>query len=631
MRLNVGPDPGLLPAGQDPENHLGLPLIRHTAGDQKRLWGSFRGVLDKRNSRLVLPFAGFTGGLIAGDSWISRQVSTDPSQLDTSRTISDVSTYSLVGTAAGAYVLGALTRNDHLRETGLLGGEAALNAAGSAYLLKAITQRPRPEANGNSNFFQGGHSFPSEHSAIAWSIASVLAHEYPGPLTKAFAYGLASAVTVNRVMAKQHFASDVWVGSILGWYIGRQVYRAHHDVELGGAPWGSAARIVSDRVRNPANMASPYVPLDSWVYPALQRLATQNYVQSAYLGMRPWTRMQCAQMVQEAQSDARYQSGESREAAEIIRRLQGEFADEIPRLEGAAPNTGLGLESVYTRVTGISGSPLRDGYHFGQTITNDFGRPYGKGMNAVMGLSGRAVAGPFAFYARGEYQQAGSVDPLSQNALNQIAIADFRLLNLSRAPSGYSIYTGPYDRFQLLEGTVSLAVKNLQFSFGKQSLWLGPGGSGALLFSNNAEPFTMLRVDAVSPYQVPLLSRIFGPVRSEYFIGQLAGHDWIYQPPTLYGPATGRQPFIHGAKTSFKPTQNLEFGFGFAAMFGGPGLPVTWPWFLKTFYSHKADLAQNPGKRFSSFDFTYRIPKLRNWLTAYVDSLVVDEVSVIGS
>jgi len=66
-------------------------------------------------------------------------------------------------------------------------------------------------------------------------------------------------------------------------------------------------------------------------------------------------------------------------------------------------------------------------------------------------------------------------------------------------------------------------------------------------------------------------------------------------------------------------------------MFGGSGLPVTFSEFLKSYYSHKANLAQNPAKRFSAADFSYRIPGLRKWLTVYGDSLVVDEVSPIGS
>src|SRR5205085_41280 len=112
---------------------------------------------------------------------------------------------------------------------------------------------------------------------------------------------------------------------------------------------------------------------------------------------RPWTRMQCAQMVQEAENDTRYESGENLAAMQVIRSLDDEFTEELQRLEGTAPNAGIALESVYSRVTGISGSPLRDGYHFGQTVIDDFGRPYGNGLNSIMGTSARAVAGPFAF------------------------------------------------------------------------------------------------------------------------------------------------------------------------------------------------------------------------------------------
>ena len=69
----------------------------------------------------------------------------------------------------------------------------------------------------------------------------------------------------------------------------------------------------------------------------------------------------------------------------------------------------------------------------------------------------------------------------------------------------------------------------------------------------------------------------------------------------------------------------------FTAQFGGPGLPVTWHNFARTFFVHKASLAGNPGKRLSAFDLNYRIPGLRNWVSVYCDSLVIDEYSPIGS
>jgi len=43
----------------------------------------------------------------------------------------------------------------------------------------------------------------------------VIAHEYPGPLTKLLVYGLAATVDFSRVRARQHFPSDVFVGSVI--------------------------------------------------------------------------------------------------------------------------------------------------------------------------------------------------------------------------------------------------------------------------------------------------------------------------------------------------------------------------------------------------------------------------------
>jgi hypothetical protein len=99
----------------------------------------------------------------------------------------------------------------------------------------------------------------------------------------------------------------------------------------------------------------------------------------------------------------------------------------------------------------------------------------------------------------------------------------------------------------------------------------------------------------------------------------------------MVGPSISPQPFIHGEKISFQPSPNLEFGMGITAMFGGPGLPVTFGNFFRTYYIHSPNPTNNPGKRISSADFTYRVPGLRNWLTFYLDSLVVDEISPIGS
>jgi hypothetical protein len=621
---------GWLQPGQDPDNRLVSPFLKHIVSDQKQFWTTpahFR----TKDLKWILPAAGITSAFIASDSWWAKQV--NPSHMQTSLHISDYGTYSLIGLGGASFLFGHATHNDHLQEAGLLSAEAAINGTGVTYLFKEVTQRQRPlEGNHNGDFFKGGASFTSEHSAIAWSIASVWAHEYPGWLSQTAAYGLASAITITRVTAQQHFPSDVVVGSALGWYFGRQVYRSHHDPEAGGAPWGNIFEQKNDAPRNPNYMASPYVPIDSWIYPSLERLIALGYMRSNMIGMRPWTRMACARMLEDAGDRLQNDDVEAGEAGKIYKTLTNEFAPEITRLDGG-PNVGARVDSIYTRVMGVSGTPLRDGYNFGQTIVNDYGRPYWTGVNNVTGVTADAEAGPLAFSFQGEYQHASAMPSDSPQALAAIGAANFT----PPLPNG----TATVNQFRLLNSAVLLNINNLQFSFGEQTQWMGPGEAGSLLMSNNAAPFPAFKIDDVVPHEIPGLSKILGPVRAEFFIGQLSGHQWEFCAastcqsypgyPNVVGPNISPQPFIHGEKISFQPTPNLEIGMGVTAMFGGPGLPVTFGNYFRTYYAHSPTAVNNPGKRISAADLSYRVPGLRNWLTFYLDSLVVDEVSPIGS
>jgi hypothetical protein len=90
---------------------------------------------------------------------------------------------------------------------------------------------------------------------------------------------------------------------------------------------------------------------------------------------------------------------------------------------------------------------------------------------------------------------------------------------------------------------------------------------------------------------------------------------------------------VNHAKFSFKPTQNLEFGFSLRTIWGGPGFPITAQTFLRTLDIFRLPIPgapKDPGDGDSGFDFRYRIPGLRDWLTLYADSMSDDEFSPIA-
>ncbi|HEU5408473.1 MAG TPA: capsule assembly Wzi family protein [Nitrospira sp.] len=537
--------------------------------------------------------------------------------------LSDAGLAGALGTAGTFYVFGRTTGNPHPRETGLLSAQAAINSLLVSSAVQGITRRARPDSLHGGDFFAGGSSFPSDHAVLSWSIASVVAHEYPGWATKLLAYGTASTVSLSRVGARKHFPSDVLIGSTLGFLIGSETYRRHHDVELPGSNIGDFKPVV-EKIPNPMHQGTTYVPLDSWVYPGYDRLAALGYAPSGAQNLRPWTRLEFARLLKEA---AVTDPLESEEVKWLYRDLQREFENDSRILDGKS-NLGLALDSVYTRIDTISGNPLTDGFHFGQTIVDDYGRPYQRGFNPIFGVATHAEAGPFAFYVRGEYQHTPYAPALPDAVRMDTAAAD----GLPVAPAA------PFNevnRFRLLESYVALNLTGWQLSFGKQSLWWGPSPAEDLNFSNNAEPITMLRLTRVSPFALPSLMKLLGPIQTDTFLGQLDGYHFLRLGPAFELTGSNEhhidpQPYVWGYKLTLQPTRNLQVGFSFTSVFAGLGRPLTFDTWFHTLSSRGNAQATEPGDRRTGFDFSYRIPGLRKWLILYSGSVSEDEPNPIA-
>src|SRR6266571_2771863 len=205
-------------------------LVGRFAGDQQEIWTS-PARLRLSDTQWLVPLSGITAGLFVTDRDYSKHLSQNPTTIRHYKTLSNAGVGALIGGAGGMWVLGHVKHNEHWSETGFLAGEAAVNSLVAVEGLKHSLRRERPyQGDGSGPFFQsGGTSFPSEHAAAAWSVAGVIAHEYPGPLTKIMAYGLASLVSVSRVRAHQHFPSDVLVGSVIGNLVAQDIYSRHQD------------------------------------------------------------------------------------------------------------------------------------------------------------------------------------------------------------------------------------------------------------------------------------------------------------------------------------------------------------------------------------------------------------------
>jgi hypothetical protein len=373
-------------------------------------------------------------------------------------------------------------------------------------------------------------------------------------------------------------------------------------------------------------VGSAYVPMDSWMYAALDRLQALGYADTAYLGLRPWTRLSMAHMLERSAERIESDSGND-EARAIYSALMRELEPDIDRAEGSQ-HVHAQLDSVYQIFRGIEGTPLRDSFHLGESLVDDYGRPYESGFNNYSGFSGRAEAGRLSLFFRGEIQHAPSAPGYSP-ALASYLADTLDLVPLVQDPVQDTIPEGPIaeaNDARVMEANLSYHLLGHEVSLGKSDHWLGPDAGAAMLWSNNAEDIYDFEIDRVEPLRVPLLSRLIGPLRYDFFVGSLKGHTYP------------NDPWVHMEKISFKPTRNLEFGFDRLTIWGGKGHePVTLHTFLHSFFSFQNVTpavkysTEDPGARFGTFDFSYRLPFLRRWVTLYTDSLVHDDVSPVSA
>jgi len=237
-----------------PSPSLEKDFFKNILRDQKAIWTAPLHV-HSRDARFLMPLAVGTAALIATDQQTGDEIAESNRPLNASRFVSyGGSIYGVAAVAGAFYLVGRAEHNTRARETGVLGAEALIDSTIVSTAVKGISQRTRPTGGvSRSDFFDGGTSFPSGHSIEAWSLATVIAHEYHDRLAvQIAAYGVASAVSISRFTGRNHYLSDVLVGSALGYGIGRYVYHGHHRRDATTAGGGDEEEDLSRSKRLPA-------------------------------------------------------------------------------------------------------------------------------------------------------------------------------------------------------------------------------------------------------------------------------------------------------------------------------------------------------------------------------------------
>ena len=120
------------------------------------------------------------------------------------------------------------------------GGLSFVMTAGITQILKHTIHERRPDGTDN-------HAFPSGHSAIVFSGATVLHKEYGklSPWISVAGYGIATFTAVDRVIRHRHKWHDVAIGAAigvasteLGYYLGDKITGERSRFSVAPTPNG---------------------------------------------------------------------------------------------------------------------------------------------------------------------------------------------------------------------------------------------------------------------------------------------------------------------------------------------------------------------------------------------------------
>lgn len=132
----------------------------------------------------------------------------------------------------GGYLVTSLMGRDEGRAMWVDAGMGTILARATAFTVQAATGRAGPKDDrGTHDFrpFSGQDGFPSGHASQAFAMASAISMHSDQAWVGGVAYGLAGLVGLARLETRDHYASDVVAGALVGTTFGRAVVKINRD------------------------------------------------------------------------------------------------------------------------------------------------------------------------------------------------------------------------------------------------------------------------------------------------------------------------------------------------------------------------------------------------------------------
>ena len=323
--------------------------------------------------------------------------------------------------------------------------------------------------------------------------------------------------------------------------------------------------------------AATYVPLDDDAYGMLARLEAEGVIESGLTSTKPLSRKEMARLAVEAERNSQ---GKSEFVRSMARHLRERFNDELAGSRFIKP-----VDSFYVRYAYNSSDSQA-------LVYNNDGDRYRRGSNERAGFDSIAELDWLSFYVAPEVRYPDN----DTKPLSGLRADKHRLFCGNDCNAAWTSEEGADLTLKGAYGVVS--ILGLDLTVGKDSQWWGPGYHGALLLSNNAEPFTMVRLENPQPVLLPWILKYLGPFRWTFFATRLE-NDRKDVP----------EPYLWGMRIDFKPHPYVEIGLQRTAMFCGEGRTCSAGTWWKSFTGKGENLASNEaGDQKAGFDVKLTLP-----------------------
>ncbi|MBU1205458.1 MAG: capsule assembly Wzi family protein [Proteobacteria bacterium] len=155
-------------------------------------------------------------------------------------------------------------------------------------------------------------------------------------------------------------------------------------------------------------------------------------------------------------------------------------------------------------------------------------------------------------------------------------------------------FEGEEVKVELEKGYLKIEGARIELQVGRDSLWWGPGYHGALLMTNNARPFDLIKISNPHPFLLPIL----GPFKFNVFLSRLD-----------YGEPSVPNPLLYGLRLNIKPHPIFDLGISQVAIFGGDGrTDLSYGDYLEILYSNRNLEGRKESNQQVSVDFSLRWP-----------------------